>query len=84
MVYVGDNTELEKCKYEEDKFTKINGYGTVHWHQVGHKWPNKYSCAYGGSSSTSSNSLFKDIKKEEKVEAVSEAVTENVGQDEKV
>ena len=36
MVYVGDNTELEKCKYEEDKFTKINGYGTVHWHQLGH------------------------------------------------
>ena len=83
MVYVGDNTELEKSKYEEDKFTKINGYGTVHWHQVGHKWPNKYSCAYGGSNSTSSNSLFKNIQKEEKIEPVSEVVTENAGQNEK-
>ena len=84
MVYVGDNTELEKSKYEEDKFTKINGYGTVHWHQLGHKWPNKYSCAYGGGSTSSSNSLFKNIKKDEKIEAVSEAVTESVGKDGKV
>lgn len=81
MVYVGDNTELEKSKYEEDKFTKINGYGTVHWRQSGHKWPNKYSCLYNGESSSNSDSLFKKIKKEEKIENVTEVSTEHIEQE---
>ncbi len=46
-VYVGDNTELDRCAYENDKFIKINGYGTVHWSQWGHAWPDNYSCAGG-------------------------------------
>ncbi len=50
MVYVGDNTELSKCSYENDNFKKINGYGTVHWAQWGHKWPNRYSAAVSGYS----------------------------------
>ncbi|MGN1317491.1 MAG: hypothetical protein ACI4VF_00645 [Lachnospirales bacterium] len=66
MVYVGDNTELKKSDYEEDKFTKINGYGTVHWSQSGHKWPNKYSASYSGF--VPSVNLFDTIKIEEKPE----------------
>lgn len=61
MVYVGDNTELKKSNYENDKFKQINGYGTVHWSQGGHKWPNKYSAAHSGYT-TVSNNLFDKIK----------------------
>lgn len=64
MEFVGDNTELKKSNYEEDKFKEINGYGTVHWSQSGHKWPNRYSCAASGYLETSNNSsaAFDSIK----------------------
>lgn len=78
MVYVGDNTELEQCSYEEDKFKQINGYGTVHWHQVGHKWPNKYSCAYNGIITYDSANLFKVIKSEEKFDETTEITSNTI------
>lgn len=75
IVYVGDNTELDKSSYEEDKFVKINGYGTVHWSQSGHKWPNKYSAAFSGF--IPSADLFNTIKKEEKAEEMTKLNTSN-------
>lgn len=54
MEWVGDSSELSKSDYQEDKFVKINGYGTVHWDQSGHSWPAPYSIAdkSGGGNQT--------------------------------
>lgn len=66
MVFVGDNTELKKVVYTDDNFVKLNGYGTVHWSQSGHKWYNKYSSAFKGVLEKSEEELFESIKNEHK------------------
>jgi hypothetical protein len=74
--FVGDNTELKKSDYENDKFKDINGYGTVHWSQSGHKWPNRYSRAASGYITTTEkvNEAFDNLEQKENTE---ETTSEN-------
>jgi cytoskeletal protein RodZ len=73
--WVGDNSELQKSDYEEDKFVAINGYGTVHWSQGGHNWYAPYSIA-DTSTGGSATLMFESIAKEKVTVDLDKAVAE--------